>query len=73
MKPTAIIEVAIGGGESPTIVGTLRPSFQGGRSLASSSFEYTPRYLQSRSAAPLSPDLPLAAGRIFTPAHKSHL
>jgi len=71
MKPTDIIEVAIGGGDSPTMVGTLRPSFQGGRSLASSSFEYTPRYLQSRSSAPLSPDLPLVTGRIFTPANKT--
>lgn len=71
MNPTDIIEVAIGGGESPTIAGTLRPSFQGGRSLASSSFEYTPEYLRSRTAAPLSPDLPLATGRIFTPANKT--
>ncbi|MGV8859311.1 type II toxin-antitoxin system HipA family toxin [Rhodoglobus sp.] len=71
MKPSDIIEVAIGGGASPTTVGILRPSFQGGRSLASSSFEYTSEYLGSGNAATLSPDLPLITGRIFTPANKT--
>ena len=59
MKTTDTIEVAIGSGDSPVVAGTLRPSFHGGRALASSSFEYAPRYLDSRSPVPLSPDLPL--------------
>lgn len=46
-------------------IGTLRPAFQGGRTLASSSFEYTPEYLRSPGRYELSPDLPLIAGKQY--------
>jgi serine/threonine-protein kinase HipA len=45
-------------------VGTLRPSFLGGRSLASSSFEYDRAFLAS--GWQISPDLPLRPGRKYT-------
>ncbi len=45
-------------------VGTLRPSFQGLRTLASSSFEYDPDFL--RDGWQVSPDLPLRPGRTYT-------
>ena len=51
--------------DDPLLVGSLRPSFQGGRNLASSSFHYDPGFLAHRDRYPLSPDLPLVAGRIF--------
>ncbi len=53
-------------GAEPVLIGVLRPSFQGGRTLASSSFEYDPSYLARRDAFAVSPDLPLIAGRIYT-------
>ena len=45
-------------------VGVLRPSFTGGRVLASSSFEYDQEFL--RDGWQISPDLPLHPGRIYT-------
>jgi serine/threonine-protein kinase HipA len=45
-------------------IGTLRPSFQGGRTLASSSFEYDPGFLAD--GWQISPDLPLRPGRTYT-------
>ncbi len=53
-------------GREPVNVGVLRPSFQGGRTLASASFEYTPGYLARPDAFAVSPDLPLVLGRQFT-------
>ncbi|AMM19342.1 hypothetical protein AX769_03345 [Frondihabitans sp. PAMC 28766] len=47
-------------------VGTLRPSFAGGRNLASSSFEYDASFLTD--GWQISPDLPLRPGRIYTAA-----
>jgi serine/threonine-protein kinase HipA len=51
----------------PVLVGELRPSFQGGRTLASSSFQYDSGYLGRADRYPLSPDLPLTSTRLFTP------
>ncbi len=51
---------------TPRLVGMLRPSFQGGRTLASSSFQYDSGYLASPDAYALSPDLPLVAARQYT-------
>lgn len=45
-------------------VGTLRPSFTGGRTLASSSFEYDAAFLVD--GWQISPDLPLRPGRTYT-------
>lgn len=45
-------------------VGTLRPSFMGGRTLASSSFEYDTAFLID--GWQISPDLPLRPGRTYT-------
>ncbi|WP_185003143.1 MULTISPECIES: type II toxin-antitoxin system HipA family toxin [unclassified Curtobacterium] len=45
-------------------MGTLRPSFQGLRTLASSSFEYDDDFL--RHGWQVSPDLPLRPGRTYT-------
>ena len=45
-------------------VGTLRPSFQGGRTLASSSFEYDLEFV--RRGWQISPELPLYSGRMYT-------
>jgi len=53
--------------EQPILAGVLEASFTGsGRSLASSSFQYDPKYLAHRSSYPLSPDLPLTSTRIYT-------
>lgn len=60
------IEVHLGGGDDPALVGTLRPSFQGGRTLAGSSFEYARSYLNHEAAYAISPDLPLTAGRQYS-------
>src|SRR4051794_31694496 len=54
------------GPSSPILVGTLRASFMGGRTLAGSSFEYAQSYLARPSAYALSPDLPLVAGKQFS-------
>lgn len=54
-------------GAEPLRAGLLRASFQGGRSLASSSFEYDAGFLAHRDRYALSPDLPLVAGRQFAP------
>ena len=45
-------------------IGTLRPSFMGGRALASSSFEYDDAFLRNGWA--ISPELPLHRGRTYT-------
>lgn len=58
------VEVWIGEAPEPRRVGTLRPSFQGLRTLASSSFEYDPDFL--RDGWQVSPDLPLRTGRTYT-------
>ncbi|WP_309617852.1 HipA N-terminal domain-containing protein, partial [Salinibacterium sp.] len=60
------IEVHLGGGEHPILVGTLRSSFQGGRTLAGSTFEYARSYLNLEAAYAISPDLPLTAGRQYS-------
>lgn len=54
------------GGRGPVLAGTLRASFQGGRSLAGASFEYDSRYLARTDRFEISPDLPLVAGRTYT-------
>lgn len=56
------------GAVEPVLVGTLRGSFQGGRRLVSTSFEYEQSYLQRPGAYELSPDLPLRPGRVYTGA-----
>ncbi|WP_374178912.1 type II toxin-antitoxin system HipA family toxin [Leifsonia sp. WHRI 6310E] len=53
---------------APILVGSLRASFMGGRTLAGSSFEYAPGYLAHPDRYALSPDLPLVAGRQFSGA-----
>jgi len=58
------VEVWSGEAPGPRRVGTLRPSFQGLRTLASSSFEYDPEFL--RDGWQVSPDLPLRPGRTYT-------
>lgn len=59
-----VVEVWSGEAAEPRRVGTLRPSFQGLRTLASSSFEYDPAFL--RDGWQISPDLPLRPGRTYT-------
>lgn len=71
MSASGEIEVHLGGGDNPVHVGTLRPSFQGGRTLAGSSFEYSASYLSAPDAYEISPDLPLAAGRKYTPQNQT--
>lgn len=61
------VHLGEGAGE-PVHVGTLHGSFQGGRRLASTSFEYDPSYLERSDAYALSPDLPLRSGRVYTGA-----
>jgi serine/threonine-protein kinase HipA len=51
---------------APVLVGSLRASFMGGRTLAGSSFEYAPSYLDSPARYALSPDLPLVSGRQYS-------
>jgi serine/threonine-protein kinase HipA len=51
---------------APVLVGSLRASFMGGRTLAGSSFEYAPSYIASSDRYALSPDLPLVAGRQYS-------
>jgi len=54
------------GADAQIHVGTLYGSFQGGRQLAATSFEYDPTYLGRPEAYALSPDLPLQPGRVYT-------
>jgi serine/threonine-protein kinase HipA len=54
------------GRAAPVLVGSLRASFLGGRTLAGSSFEYARSYLTDPDRYELSPDLPLVAGRQFS-------
>ncbi len=66
MSPAADVEIWLDEGASgPLLVGSLRPSFQGGRNLASTSFQYATDYLNRRNGYALSPDLPLVANRQF--------
>lgn len=58
------IEVWASGEERARRVGTLRPSFMGGRNLASSSFEYETSWIED--GWQISPDLPLERGRRYT-------
>lgn len=60
------VDVYLDGPGGPELVGNLRPSYTGGRSLASASFQYSRAYLESARAYAVSPDLPLAPGRTFT-------
>lgn len=61
------IEVHLDGIDpEPVLVGTLRPSFTGGRALASSSFEYSPDYLSHSRAYAISPELPLRSARTYS-------
>lgn len=50
----------------PVLVGTLRASYLGGRTLAGSSFEYAQSYLSGARRYALSPDLPLVSGKQFS-------
>lgn len=54
------------GGNGAVRVGTLRPSFQGGRALAGASFEYDAQYLVRGDRYEISPELPLVSGRTYT-------
>jgi serine/threonine-protein kinase HipA len=66
------VEVYLDGiAETPVHVGTLEASFAGGRALASSSFQYTASYLAHPRRYALSPDLPLATGRLYTDQTRS--
>lgn len=58
------VEVWIGTEEHARRIGTLRPSFMGGRNLASSSFEYDTTWVED--GWQISPDLPLRRGRRYT-------
>lgn len=49
------------------LVGTLVASFGAGRSLEGASFRYADGYLEDTNSYPISPDLPLAPGVIYTP------
>ena len=60
------VDVYLDGPRGPQRVGSLRPSYTGGRSLASASFQYDSDYLDSADRYEISPDLPLVAGRIYT-------
>ena len=70
-RPSArpISEVAVYLSETPgdaVYVGTLGTSYEGGRNLASSWFEYDRAYLERADRYALSPDLPLVASRTRT-------
>ncbi|MFF2052050.1 type II toxin-antitoxin system HipA family toxin [Leifsonia sp. NPDC058194] len=54
------------GAGAPVLVGSLRASFMGGRTLAGSSFEYAASYLANPARYALSPDLPLVSGRQYS-------
>lgn len=61
------IEVYLDGlEERPVRVGSLRPSFMGGRVLAGTSFQYDSEYLARRDGYAISPELDLHAGRTYT-------
>ncbi|SDN36185.1 serine/threonine-protein kinase HipA [Cryobacterium flavum] len=55
------------GDDTPTFVGVLKPSFGGGRNVASASFQYDSAYLSHPRAYAISPELPLGSKRTFTP------
>lgn len=66
------VEVYLDGIDAtPVHVGTLEASFTGGRSLASSSFQYAASYLAHPMRYALSPDLPLTTGRLCTDEMRS--
>lgn len=66
------VEVYLDGLEvAPLLVGTLEASFAGGRALASSSFQYVSSYLVHPARYALSPELPLATGRLYTDESRS--
>lgn len=67
MNPPEEVEVWVAGAAGDRRAGVLRPSFAGGRALASSSFEYDSAYLAD--GWQISPDLPLRAGRQYTAAN----
>ena len=53
----------------PVLVGLLNTSYQGGRSLASASFQYDRGYLAREDRYEISPDLPLVETRTHTGAN----
>lgn len=61
------VTVWLDDGGSLRVAGTLRPSFAGGRSLASSSFQYDASYLAQPDAFEISPDLRLTSTRHYAP------
>lgn len=64
---TSDVEVYLDGlDEEPVRIGSLRPSFMGGRTLAGSSFQYDPVYLARRDSYAISPELSLHTGRTYT-------
>lgn len=66
------VQVYLDGLEAgPVHVGALEASFAGSRALASSSFQYAPSYLAHPGRYALSPDLPLATGRLYTDETRS--
>jgi serine/threonine-protein kinase HipA len=65
------VDVYLDDPRGPIRVGNLRPSYAGGRNLASASFQYDREFLGSPSAYAISPDLPLVASRTFTEENKS--
>lgn len=61
------VEVYLDGLEdAPVRLGSLRPSFMGGRVLAGSSFQYDTAYLERPDSYPVSPELDLHPGRTYT-------
>jgi serine/threonine-protein kinase HipA len=54
------------GNGNTVLIGSLRPSYMGGRNLASTSFVYNERYLARQDAYAISPELPLGTGRQYT-------
>jgi serine/threonine-protein kinase HipA len=69
-----ITEVAVYLDESPgdpVYVGILASSYQGGRNLASSSFQYDRNYLARADRYELSPDLPLVASPTRTASNNN--
>jgi serine/threonine-protein kinase HipA len=69
VTPFTEIEVFSADDTHSRLVGTLRPSFMGGRALAGSSFQYDSTWI--RDGYELSPELPLTTQRTYTPENKA--
>lgn len=66
-RPLSEVDVYLDEGPGqPVYVGVLTSSYQGGRNLASASFQYDRNYLARADRYALSPDLPLVPTRIWT-------